>query len=133
MPPHPEPAGAAAWQRTGDTSSPRRSSTTTSGRRPGSSTEWPTPPRPQATILTSTSAGTSDPYAHHPHRRSVHQQRHHPRPPDPAVGRRPSPPAEHGWAVTSTGAGRLQPQAPPAPATTHQPDPHHRPTYRRTL
>jgi hypothetical protein len=44
-------------------------------------------------------------------------------------------PAGHGWAVTSTGAGRLQPQAPPAPATTHQPDPHHRlcPTYRRSL
>jgi hypothetical protein len=35
-------------------------------------------------------------------------------------------PAGHGWAVTSTGAGRLQPQAPPAQATAHQPDPHHR-------
>jgi hypothetical protein len=34
--------------------------------------------------------------------------------------------AWHGWTVTSTGAGRLQPQAPPAPATAHQPDPHHR-------
>jgi Pterin 4 alpha carbinolamine dehydratase len=42
------------------------------------------------------------------------------------VGWRPSPPAGHGRAVTSTGAGRLQPQAPPAPATAHQPDPHHR-------
>jgi hypothetical protein len=33
--------------------------------------------------------------------------------------------------VTSTGAGRLQPQAPPAPATAHQPAPHHRPALVR--
>jgi hypothetical protein len=89
MPPHPEPPGAAAWQRTGNTSSPRPSSTTTPGRRPGSSTEWPTPPRPQATILTSTSAGTRSPL------RS---------PPTAPIGSSattpPSPTGSSGWSAT---------------------------------